>query len=788
LKDLKVTRKPTYEELEKRVIELEEETVRCKQVAEDLNEQLELSEKITSTSNAIIVGLDKNHKIRIFNKGAEKITGFKRKEVMEKDWFRIFFKPEIFDEMDKVWKDAWGKIAHSYVNPIFTKNGNEKFISWQTTGMYEGENEKRHMLISIGEDITERKQAEEALRQSEALLKVTQKLTKIGGWEWDVEKQTMHWTEEVYRIHGFDPTDAPYGSKEHIERSMDCYDPEDRPVILNAFKKCAKDGIAYDFNFPFTTASGRRIWIRTVAEPVFDGGRITKVIGNIMDISEHKHAEKELRESETKYRSMMESMKELIYICSQDFRVEYMNPAMIKRTGRDATGEQCFNALHDLDERCPWCMHHKIVQGIYYEKDIVSPKDHRSYHVSNSPIVHEDGSISKMTIFRDTTDLKKMETQLQQAQKMEAIGKLAGGIAHDFNNILSPIMIHSELAMMDISPDNPLHHSLKEIFQAGTRARDLVKQVLTFSRMREQERASIKIGPLLREVLRLLRSSLPSTIEIRENIEVESDTILADPTQIHQIIMNLGVNAGHAMSEKGGALEVSLVDEYLDSDAAEQFEGLNPGSHLRLTIRDTGHGIDPEVINRIFEPYFTTKGSEGTGMGLAVAHGIVKSHGGDIVVESELRKGTTFHVLFPKTEAEIFTVSEIAAQLAGGTERILIVDDEKSAIEGIQSMLTKLGYKVTARTSSIEALEAFRNNPDSFDLIITDMTMPNMTGKELAKEIMSIRSDIPIILCTGFSDQIDEHTAKAMGISAYLMKPIIMGKMARTIRKVLDET
>ena len=383
---------------------------------------------------------------------------------------------------------------------------------------------------------------------------------------------------------------------------------------------------------------------------------------------------------------------------------------------------------------------------------------------------------------------KRLEAQLQQAQKMESIGTLAGGIAHDFNNILSPIMIHSEMAMMDLLPDNPVQHNLKEIFKAGERAREMVKQILAFSRKGEGERAAIKITPILKEVLKLLRSSIPTTIDIHQKLEAESDTVFADPTQIHQILLNLCTNASHSMQERGGELTINLTEEHLDPEAAGKFSDLNPGPYLKLTVSDTGHGIDTETMNRIFEPYFTTKETgEGTGMGLAMAHGIVKSYDGDITVESEQGKGTTFNVYLPRIEADISPVEEPSVQLPKGTERILLVDDEKGAVDVIQSMLEKLEYKITGRTSSIEALEAFRNNPQGFDLVITDMTMPNMTGKDLAKELMSIRSDIPIILCTGFSEQIDERRAREMGISAFVMKPIVMLQIANTIREVLDK-
>jgi PAS domain S-box-containing protein len=385
-------------------------------------------------------------------------------------------------------------------------------------------------------------------------------------------------------------------------------------------------------------------------------------------------------------------------------------------------------------------------------------------------------------------ELNETQDNLRQAQKLESIGTLAGGIAHDFNNILSPIMMHSELGMMDLPPDNPVQHNLKEIFKAVERARDMVKQILAFSRKGEGERAVIKITPILKEVLRLLRSSIPTTIDIHQKLEAELDTVFADPTQIHQILMNLCANASHAMQERGGKLTINLTEEHLDPEATGKFYDLNHGPYLKLTVSDTGHGIDAETMDRIFEPYFTTKKTgEGTGMGLAMVHGIVKSYDGNITVESEQGKGTTFNVYLPRIEADVSPGEEPSVQPPTGTERLLLVDDEKAAVDVMQTMLEKLGYKVTARTSSIEALEAFRNNPQEFDLVITDQTMPNMTGKDLARELKSNRPEIPVILCTGFSEQIDEEKAKGMGISAFVMKPIIIQEIAKTIREALDK-
>ena len=397
-------------------------------------------------------------------------------------------------------------------------------------------------------------------------------------------------------------------------------------------------------------------------------------------------------------------------------------------------------------------------------------------------------------IIRDITERKlaevereKLEAKLQQAYKMEAIGTLAGGIAHDFNNILTPIIVQSELALMDLDEDHPIQFNIKEVLKAGLRARDLVKQILTFSRQTEHQPVPLKITPIIREAIKLLRASLPSTIEIRLNLKEGTDTVTADPTQVHQVVMNLCTNAGHAMRERGGILEVNL--SYVELGSEDWISpDLDPGPYLKLTVNDTGHGISPEVMDRIFDPFFSTKDrTEGTGMGLAVVHGIISSYGGAVIVESELDKGSTFNVFLSRTKSKIRDKTEDIRQIPTGSERVLVVDDEQGMVDTLKKMLDRLGYEIVANTSSLEVLDAFQAEPDKFDLVITDQTMPKMTGDELAKKIMEIRSDIPIILCTGFSERINEEKAREIGIKAFVMKPIEMREIAITIREVLDK-
>lgn len=346
----------------------------------------------------------------------------------------------------------------------------------------------------------------------------------------------------------------------------------------------------------------------------------------------------------------------------------------------------------------------------------------------------------------------------------------------------------SEELLTGYTAEEALALGLEDILKAGIRARDLVKHILAFSRQQEEEKGSVYVSPILKESLKMLRSSLPTTIEIRQDIEPDTGAILGDPGQIQQVIMNLCTNAAYAMREKGGILEISLSSVTLDKDFTAPEPELEPGPYLKLTITDTGHGISPEIQRRIFDPFFSTKTKhQGTGMGLSVVHGIVKELGGMISFSSELEKGSTFHVYLPVIQTEAGSEDEKATQAPAGNERILFVDDEKPVTQTMGRPLRNLGYQVVTRNSSLKALELFRADPGEFDLVITDMTMPSMTGDELAEKVMEIRGDIPVILCTGFNEKITEEKAKAKGIRAFLMKPIMTDKMAAKIREILDQ-
>jgi signal transduction histidine kinase/CheY-like chemotaxis protein len=412
----------------------------------------------------------------------------------------------------------------------------------------------------------------------------------------------------------------------------------------------------------------------------------------------------------------------------------------------------------------------------------------------------EELALSNLALQKEITERKlmmeekkKLTGQLRQTQKMEAIGTLAGGIAHDFNNILTPIIGYTELTLHQLSPDSAMFHNLEQVRISANRAKELVKQILTFSRKTEQQQHSpVELSPLIKETLKLIRASIPSTIEIQEYIDPQSGPVLADPTQIHQVLVNLCTNAYQAMAEKGGVLTVSLHGVHLEEDQNEL--GLSTGQYIKLSVADTGVGMDEVTVERACEPFFTTKElGKGSGMGLSIVHGIVASHGGRIIIDSREGKGTTIMIYLPKLDSSETAAKKEAGELNSrpvrqhGSEHLLLIDDEEAIVEMQKISLEELGYRITPFTDSELALNAFKEHPANFDLVITDQSMPKLPGTELAAELVKIRKDIPIILCTGYSSVISEERAGDIGIRKFLMKPVSRMELAREIRQLLDK-
>ncbi len=515
-------------------------------------------------------------------------------------------------------------------------------------------------------------------------------------------------------------------------------------------------------------------------------------LGIARDIAKRKHSEAELR----KYEQMIASTTDLMWLIDRDYIIRAVNDAYAKHHQADKTQLIGLNAEtqvgHAIFEKHIKPYVDRCFTGINVRHHTwidLPGADARYMEITYHPNFEPDKTVSGVVISeRDISERKKLETQLQQTQKMEAIGTLAGGIAHDFNNILGSIIGYGEMMeMFDVKKNTKLENRLNHILKGAYRARDLVDQILTFSRHTDQQKKPLRLTPILKEALNFLRASLPATIRINENLKCRDDVVLANPTQIHQVLMNLCTNASQSMTDSGGTITVSLNQLRNEVLVPPTGLDLDSGPYIRISVADQGTGIDNAIIDKIFDPFFTTKKPDkGTGMGLAVVHGIVTNHNGVIEVKNGA-KGTTFNVYLP-----LLDIAPVAVETAGplslprGQGNILFIDDEKPLVQFSKEILEYLGYTVTAKTDSIKALEVFKQTPDLFDLVITDQTMPNMTGLDLATKILAVRPDLPIVLCTGFGTETTEEKARTAGIHTYIKKPLGPRKLARVVDKILN--
>jgi len=700
---------------------------------------------------------------------------------------------------ETIWKQSSDIVVHGEREGVV-----EVYYLQEQPEIYEGPflKEERGLIFAISErlnNIVEYKNAEKALQESENQIRLLLDSTAEGIYGLDMDGKCTFANHACIQFLGYKASHELIGKNMHDLIHHSHPDGTPYPIeecrIYRSFQKGT--GVHVDDEVLWR-AGGTCFPVEYWSYPVIRNDKTIGSVVTFLDITERKIAEEALLQSEEKYRDLYDNAPDMF--CSVDSKTANIiecNQTLTNALGytkEEIIGRLIFDLYTpDSAEYAKANVFPVFVKTgtIIGEELQLQRKDGSTIDISLNitAVRDEEGNIIySSSVLRDIARQKELELQLQQSQKMEAIGTLAGGIAHDFNNILTAIMGYAEMTEIAIPKESEAHQTLGQVLKASHRAKDLVKQILGFARQSKEEKKPTKVGLIAREVLKLLRASLPSTIEIRHEITARNDTVMADPIQIHQVLMNLCTNAHYAMGKKGGVMEISLSNVELDSKNASQYPDLEPGSYVKLTVSDTGPGMDQGTLEKIFDPYFTTKEKGvGTGMGLAVVHGITKSHRGAITVQSKADKGSTFQALLPLVEMEF--KPQVAALKAYplGNERILFVDDEEPVMDLGKRMLGHLGYDVVALTSSMEALAVFREKPNQFDLVITDQTMPGLTGEMLTKEVMRIRPDIPVILCTGFSEHVSEEQAKDIGIRAFLMKPLLLKDISQTVRRVLDE-
>ncbi len=826
--------KPTYEELEERVQELERSQSNYKRLEEVLSENQSQIQMLSEKVPLAYQSLDENGNFIAVNPPWLDVLGYSREEVVGKS-FSDFLHPDWKDhfkenfprfkavgeilgvEFEMVKKDG------SYILVSFHgKIGKNKYGNFQQT----------HCIL---QDITEQKRSEKTLFESQNKLATHLNNTPIGALSWDLDFLTTEWNPAAERIFGYSREEAL--GKHAAELILPVELKEQVGKIFHNL--ISEKGGAHNIN-ENRTKNGRIIlcdWNNTILKD-FEG-KIIGVASLVQDITERNRTEEELRKSEEKFRDFFENNPvscwledfsgvkdyfddlrkagvseiegffqkhpEWVAKCAQAIKIKDVNQATLNLHNAK-TKEELFQGLERTFTPESYEVFKKEMIDVWNGKKhasydaVVQTLDNEVRYVIMSFKIapgHEESLRNVLVTFLDITDKtlaeqkqKKLEKQLLQSQKMEAIGTMAGGIAHDFNNMLAIIIGNADMALDDVPEGSPSKYNINQIIEASERVKALVRQILTFSRKADQKLLPANLCPIIKDSLKLLRSTTPATISIVQNLckeSKESKVVMADPTQINQLFLNLCSNAIYAMDEKGTlAVNGKIID--LVADDITHHPGMKPGLYFKLSISDTGTGITKENQERIFDPFYSTKGvDEGTGMGLSMVLGIVKSHRGFIEVNSELGEGTEFIIYFPamaNTPPE--KKEEIYKEYPHGSERILFVDDEEMLAEMGGRILEQLGYDVTVKLSSTDALETFQSNPEAFDLVITDQSMPNISGADLAVELLKARFNIPVILCTGYSNKISEEESKILGIKKYLTKPIGKRKLAKSIREVLD--
>jgi len=814
-----------------------------KRAEEALREsQQRLADIIDLLPDATMV-IDKEEKVIAWNRAIEAMTGVKKEDMLgkgNKAYALPFYgerRPILIDlalhpdpEMEKFYTiiQREGDILFG---EAYTPNlpGGVAHLS-ATASVLRDSSGEIVAAIECVRDNTQRKETEAALRDSERRLSdiisflpdatmVINRDGKLIAWNKAIEEMTGVKKEEMLGKGNYEYAIPFYGERRPVLVDLVLQPKEE---IQEKYRNVKYQGDVLIGEAYIPDFRGDAVYLLGTASPLYDAkGVIVGAIETIRDITDHRQMEAALASEHARLSAILDGIPIPAFMIDLNHTVVLWNKNNEIYTGK--TKEEMLDKALDMSflhkDKTPLSLAELVLEMTDEEltrkyssrgvrKSDVFPEafssvrtiflrgEERTMSIQAARIFNRQGKIiGAVQTAQDITESiriqreqEKLQSQLIQAQKMEAIGTLAGGIAHDFNNILTGIIGYTELYKDEVRDRPKVYHGMEQVLNAANRARDLVKHILTFSRKSEQEKKPFILAPMVKEVVKFMRASLPTTIEIKQTVDETTDAIMANPTQMHQVLMNLCTNAGHAMKDTGGVLEIGLKEVVIEAENITHHQALEAGHYLELSVRDTGHGISQENLGKIFDPYFTTKEmGEGAGLGLAVVHGIVKEHGGEIKVYSELNKGAIFRVCLPLMKKQMESNADAEKRIFRGKgETILFIDDEKMVVDLNKELLEKLGYNVVTETDPIKAAEIFRENSDTFDLVITDKTMPKVTGFEVAREAKSIRAGIPIILCSGFQEKEDTEKLAALGITL-LIKPISMSEMARAIRDALDQ-